>query len=109
LSPGDPVATAEGLPSPIAVDLWGEIVRVGGFLLVFFVFAMIIVRVGRRWNPMYPGKGANPVQVVGGCSFSPGSGVRLVRVGSRTWLVGVSREQISLLAEIEGHELGNMS
>ena len=95
------LAWAEALAKVESVDLSGEIMRVGGFLLVFFIITLIIVRISKRWNLLYSGKGENPVQVAGGCNFSPGTGIRLVRIGTQAWLIGVTREHISLLAEVE--------
>ncbi|MBF0158798.1 MAG: FliO/MopB family protein [Magnetococcales bacterium] len=79
-------------------------VRVAGFLLLFLIAAAVAVRVGKRWN-LYPGKGNTvPIRVIGGHNFAPGVGVRLIQLGHRAWLIGVTRENVSLLTEITEYE-----
>ncbi|MBF0123823.1 MAG: FliO/MopB family protein [Magnetococcales bacterium] len=81
-----------------------SLVRVVGFLLLFLIATAVAVRVGKRWN-IYPGKADTvPIQLLGGRNFAPGVGVRLIQIGNRCWLVGVTREQVSLLTEITEYD-----
>ncbi|MBF0309168.1 MAG: flagellar biosynthetic protein FliO [Magnetococcales bacterium] len=92
--PERPVAADPG------IDLMAEAVKVSGFLLVFLVLALGATRLAKRWQPQ---SGLNAtVEVLGGRNLGAGVGVRVVRVGSRAWLVGVTRERVSLLAEVTG-------
>lgn len=80
------------------VDWLGEVVRVVGFLLVLIVLGVLAVRFGRKYTPQLGGGG--PIRIEDGRNFAPGVGVRLIRVGSRAWLLGVSKDRVSLLAEM---------
>ncbi|GAB0056119.1 hypothetical protein SIID45300_00423 [Candidatus Magnetaquicoccaceae bacterium FCR-1] len=88
------------------VDLLGEATRVAGYLLLLIALGAVAVRVGRKYVPQMGGTG--PIRVEDGRNFSPGVGVRLVRVGSRAWLLGVSRDRVTLLAEMTPEELVNL-
>lgn len=103
--PGGALAAGAGSPPP--VDLLAEAVRVAGYLLVLLVTLVMAARLARRWQPGLGGSG--PIQLLDGQNLAPGVGVRLVRVGSRTWLLGVTRERVSLLAEVTGESLDPVS
>ncbi|MBF0627711.1 MAG: flagellar biosynthetic protein FliO [Magnetococcales bacterium] len=85
------------------VDLVGEATRVAGYLLLLIALGALAVRFGRKYAPQMGGAG--PIQIEDGRNFSPGVGVRLVRVGGRHWLLGVSKDRVTLLAEISSQEL----
>ncbi|MBF0126845.1 MAG: flagellar biosynthetic protein FliO [Magnetococcales bacterium] len=85
------------------VDLMGDGVRVVGFLLLLMFLGVLAVRLGRKYVPQMGGGG--PIRIEDGRNFSPGVGVRLIRVGSRAWLLGVSRDRVTLLAEMRPEDL----
>ncbi|MEO5345172.1 MAG: flagellar biosynthetic protein FliO [Magnetococcus sp. YQC-9] len=88
------------------VDLLGEATRIAGYLLLLVALGAVAVRVGRKYAPQMGGTG--PIRIEDGRNFSPGVGVRLVRVGSRAWLLGVSRDRVTLLAEMSPEDLVNL-
>ncbi|MEO5367230.1 MAG: flagellar biosynthetic protein FliO [Magnetococcus sp. WYHC-3] len=90
------------IPAAQPVDLWGEGARILGYLLVLVVLGVLATRVGRGLQPRL---GLGPIEVVGARHVGPGAGVRLVRVGTRCWLIGVTREHVSLIAELTEKEL----
>lgn len=100
LSPCNPSWAEEGAP---VVDLWTKGVEISGYLFIFIVLAALVVHLTKRYQPHWGAAG--PIQLVDGRNLGPGLGVRLVRVGSRAWLLGVTRERISLLAELSASEL----
>ncbi|MBF0294041.1 MAG: flagellar biosynthetic protein FliO [Magnetococcales bacterium] len=85
------------------IDLAGEVTRIVGYLLLLIVLATLATRLGRKYAPRMGGGG--PIRIEDGRNFSPGVGVRLVRVGSRAWLLGVSRDRVTLLAEMAPEDL----
>ncbi|MBF0177440.1 MAG: FliO/MopB family protein [Magnetococcales bacterium] len=85
-----------------AVDFVGEMIRILGFLAALVALSVIAVRLGKRLEPRW---GGGVVQLLGSRTLAPGVGVRLIRVGSRAWLLGVTREQVSMLAELEEKDL----
>ncbi|MEO5334593.1 MAG: flagellar biosynthetic protein FliO [Magnetococcus sp. YQC-5] len=95
-------ATPENPPSA-PVDLIGEGVRVVGYLLLLMVVGAVAIRMGRKYAPQLGGNG--PIRIEDGRNFAPGVGVRLIRVGSRAWLLGVSKDHIALLAELGPEDL----
>ncbi|MBF0623804.1 MAG: flagellar biosynthetic protein FliO [Magnetococcales bacterium] len=84
------------------IDLLEETLRIMGYLALLIVLAVLAVKVGKRLEPRI---GGGPVRLLGGRNLGPGVGVRLVRVGSRAWLIGVTKERVSLLAELGEQEL----
>ena len=88
-------ATEEAAPP---IDLVAEAVQLTGYLLILVVLAALAVHLGRRFRPGLGGDG--PIHVIDGRNLAPGVGVRLIRVGSQSWLVGVTKEHVSLLAEV---------
>ncbi|MBF0448337.1 MAG: FliO/MopB family protein [Magnetococcales bacterium] len=97
---------AAGNEPPVAevpIDLMAEGLEVAGYLILLMIFAAIMVRVGKRFQPRMGASGL--IQIEDGHNLAPGVGVRLVRVGSRAWLVGVTRERVSLLAEMSVEEM----
>ncbi|MBF0369584.1 MAG: flagellar biosynthetic protein FliO [Magnetococcales bacterium] len=97
------LAFAAGEGSPVVIDYLGQGVRVAGFLMLLIVVAALVVRFGKRFQPGLGGGG--PIQVMDGRNLAPGVGVRLVKVGEQAWLIGVTRDRISMLAEVSGKEL----
>ncbi|MBF0271182.1 MAG: FliO/MopB family protein [Magnetococcales bacterium] len=86
-----------------SVDYAGEAARVAGYLLLLMALGAVAVRVSQKYSPRLGGGG--PIRIEDGRNFSPGVGVRLVRVGSRAWLLGVSRDRVTLLAEMAPEDL----
>lgn len=85
------------------VDLWAKGIEVVGYLFVFVVLAALLVHLSKRYQPYWGASG--PIHIVDSRSLGPNVGVRLVRVGTRAWLLGITRENISLLAEVNTGEL----
>ena len=100
-SPEATIPPAVAMAPPI--DLLGEATQVAGYLLILIVLAALAVHLGRRFRPGLGGEG--PIHVLDGRNLAPGIGVRLIRVGSQSWLVGVTKERVSLLAEITTEDL----
>ncbi|MBF0096709.1 MAG: FliO/MopB family protein [Magnetococcales bacterium] len=77
--------------------------KVVGALLVFIALALLVIRLGRRIRPQW--RNGGPIFVEDGRNLAPGVGVRLLRVGSRYWLVGVTRERVTLIGELSEEDL----
>ncbi len=77
--------------------------KVAAALVVLVVLAVFVVRLGKRFRPQWRGDG--PIFLEDGRNLAPGVGVRLIRVGARYWLIGVTREQVTLLAELTEEDL----
>ncbi|MBF0283344.1 MAG: flagellar biosynthetic protein FliO [Magnetococcales bacterium] len=97
---GNEAAVGGGAADP--AELLGRLVQVLGFLLALAVAAALLRRYGKRWEGKFSG---GPIQLLAGRNFAPGVGVRLIRVGSRSWLVGVSRERVVPIAELTAEEV----
>ncbi|MBF0160455.1 MAG: FliO/MopB family protein [Magnetococcales bacterium] len=82
------------------MDLITSAVRVVGFLLLFLIVAAVAVRIGRRWNVCSGKMDTVSIRVLGGHNFTPGVGVRVIQIGDRSWLIGITREHVSMLTEI---------
>lgn len=98
-----PLAQAADAAAEPPIDLAAKAVQVAGYLLIFIVLAALAVHLAKRYQPTLGGSG--PIHIVDGRNLAPGVGVRLVRVGSRAWLLGVTRDRISMLAELPAHEV----
>ncbi|NGZ05488.1 MAG: FliO/MopB family protein [Magnetococcales bacterium] len=85
------------------LDLAGEAARIVGYLLLLMALGAIAVRVSRKYTPGMGGGG--PIRIEDGRNFSPGVGVRLVRIGARAWLLGVSKDRVTVLAEMHPEDL----
>ncbi|MBF0425628.1 MAG: flagellar biosynthetic protein FliO [Magnetococcales bacterium] len=96
-----PPALAETV-SDATMDLTSEMVRIVGYLAVVVALSILAVRLSRRFEPRWHG---GAVRLLGSRTLAPGVGVRLIQVGSRAWLLGVTREQVSLLAELKEQDL----
>lgn len=95
---------AQANPPPVEpIDLMGHGIEVAGYLVVLVAISIVVVRLGKRFQPSMGG--GSLIRVEDGRNLAPGVGVRLIRVGSRAWLVGVTRERVSLLAEMSEEEL----
>ncbi|MBF0380256.1 MAG: flagellar biosynthetic protein FliO [Magnetococcales bacterium] len=93
--------TSEVTAEPI--NLLQEGLEVAGYLLILMVFAVVVIRLGKRFQPNMGASGL--IRVEDGHNLAPGVGVRLISVGSRAWLVGVTKERVSLLAEMSQEEM----
>ncbi|MEO5364174.1 MAG: flagellar biosynthetic protein FliO [Magnetococcus sp. DMHC-8] len=90
----------------LSVDMLTEnpwVWKVSAALLVLVVVAVLVVRMGKRFRTQW--RGAGPIFIEDGRNLAPGVGVRLIRVGARYWLIGVTRENITLLAELTEDDL----
>ncbi|MBF0445205.1 MAG: flagellar biosynthetic protein FliO [Magnetococcales bacterium] len=85
------------------IDLLQEGLEVAGYLLILMVFAVAVIRLGKRFQPRMGTSGL--IRVEDGHNLAPGVGVRLISVGSRAWLVGVTKEHVSLLAEMSKEDM----
>jgi flagellar biogenesis protein FliO len=85
-------------------DLLGDAFwKVVGALLVFIALALLVIRLGRRMRPQW--RNGGPIFIEDGRNLAPGVGVRLIRVGTRYWLVGVTRERVTLIGELSEEDL----
>lgn len=98
-----PAVSARAEEVDVVVDLWAKAVEMAGYLLIFIVLAALAVHLTKRYQPRWSSPG--PIQLMDGRALGPGIGVRLVRVGSKAWLLGVTRERVSLLAELNPADL----
>lgn len=96
----DAPAAAPVMAPPI--DMVGASMQVAGYLILLIALLALAARLARRWQP---GLGVGPVRLLGGLNLTPGTGVRLIQVGERIWLVGVSRERITPIAELKREDL----
>ncbi|MEO5338969.1 MAG: flagellar biosynthetic protein FliO [Magnetococcus sp. MYC-9] len=80
-----------------------EATQVAGYLLVLGALAALVVYVSKRLRPQWRGSG--PIFIEDGRNLAPGVGVRLIRVGARYWLIGITKENVSLLAELTEEDL----
>ncbi|WP_130470458.1 flagellar biosynthetic protein FliO [Candidatus Magnetaquicoccus inordinatus] len=89
----------------VSVNDWlGEAFwKVIGALVVLVALALLVVRLGRRLRPQW--RGGGPIFIEDGRNLAPGVGVRLLRVGSRYWLIGVTRERVTLIGELSEEDL----
>ncbi|WP_160162736.1 flagellar biosynthetic protein FliO [Magnetococcus marinus] len=95
--------TSVGLATPDELDLVGQSLRIVGFLLVLIVVAALVNRYGRR---LHNHMGSNTgIELLTGRNLGQGVGVRVIRIHKRAWLVGVSKEGVSLLAELDEEEV----
>lgn len=94
-------ATPSTAVQPV-IDMDGAIIQILGYLVALGLLAWLAARMG-KW--LQPRMGTGPLQVLGGRALAPGVGVRLVRVGKRVWMLGVSKESVSVLAELSPEEL----
>lgn len=85
-------------------DWLGVVVQGIGYLMVLVALAVLASRWGGKWQARLLG-GGGPIQLLAGRNLAPGVGLRLVQVGRRGWLIGVTRERVSLLAELTAEEM----
>lgn len=101
------VQSGWGADNKPPIDLMAEATQVGGYLLLLIVLAVLAIHLGKRFQPGLGGQG--PICIEDGRNLAPGVGVRLVRVGSRAWLLGVTKDQVSLLAELDAGDFTTSS
>lgn len=77
--------------------------KIAVYLLIFIVLAVLVVHLSKRLRPQWRGTG--PIFIEDGRNLAPGVGVRLIRVGVRYWLIGVTKEHVTLLAELSEEDL----
>lgn len=103
LPPDGKVSGADLIPSHLG-DLPVEASwKVAVYLLIFIVLAILVVHLSKRLRPQWRGTG--PIFIEDGRNLAPGVGVRLIRVGVRYWLIGVTKEHVTLLAELSEEDL----
>ena len=77
----------------------------GQFFYILLVFAAVILLflIFARWfaSARYAGRGKN-LRVIESRGVAPQSSVQILQAGERTFLIGVTKDSISILAEITG-------
>lgn len=74
-------------------------------LAVVCVAAFVIVRIAGRWLTTGRSKGAQLLDVIARLPLEPRRSLYVVAVGGKTLLVGTSEMGMSLLTELDGHEV----
>ncbi|MEO5377717.1 MAG: flagellar biosynthetic protein FliO [Magnetococcus sp. DMHC-6] len=92
-----------GEPTPEPFDFATKIVQIAGLLFIFIVLAAGLARYGKRIAPGFGAGGA--IQLLDGRNLAPGVGVRLIQIGSRLLLIGVTKERVTLLTELHPNEI----
>lgn len=87
----------------LPVNLMGDALQVAGYLLIFIILAASVVYFSKRFRPQW--RGGGPIFIEDGRNLAPGVGVRLIRVGVRYWLIGVTKENVTLLGELTEEDL----
>jgi len=85
-----------------SVDILGQ------FFYILLVFAIVILLFlfFARWLVSIRGTGrGRNLRVVESCGVAPQSSVQILQAGERTFLIGVTKDRVSLLAEITGEAL----
>ncbi|MEO5348995.1 MAG: flagellar biosynthetic protein FliO [Magnetococcus sp. YQC-3] len=104
MPPDGKVASSDLIPPGLVGNLPVEASwKVAAYLLGFIVLAVLVVQLGRRFRPQWRGSG--PIYIEDGRNLAPGVGVRLIRVGVRYWLIGVTKEHVTLLGELTEEDL----
>jgi flagellar biogenesis protein FliO len=104
MPPDGKVAASDLIPPALVGNLPVEASwKVAAYLLGFVVLAVLVVQLGRRFRPQWRGSG--PIFIEDGRNLAPGVGVRLIRVGARYWLIGVTKEHVTLLGELTEEDL----
>jgi len=90
---------------------WSASVDVlGQFFYILFVLAIVILLflICAKWfaSLRYKGRGRN-LRVIESCGVAPQSSVQILRAGERVFLIGVTKDQISILAEITGEAIND--
>ncbi|MBF0589947.1 MAG: flagellar biosynthetic protein FliO [Magnetococcales bacterium] len=101
-----PVWAGEAVEGSPPIDLFSEALRLVGYLIALGAVALLFVHLGKRIQPKLGASG--PVHLIGGRNLAPNAGVRLVRVGRRGWLVGVTRDRVTMLAELDEDDLKSL-
>ncbi|MEG3638080.1 flagellar biosynthetic protein FliO [Magnetococcus sp. PR-3] len=103
LAGAEEVGKTLSLTPPDELDLTTQGLRIAGFLLVLIVVAALVNRFGRK---LHNHVGSNSgIELLSGRNMGQGVGVRVIRIHKRAWLVGVSKEGINLLAELNEDEV----
>ncbi|MDR1558101.1 MAG: flagellar biosynthetic protein FliO [Clostridiales bacterium] len=80
----------------------------GQFFYILLIFAIVILLFlfcARRFASLrYGGKGRN-LRVIETCQVGAQSCLQIVRAGGRVFLIGVTKDRVSLVAEITGEPL----
>ena len=85
-----------------SVDVLGQFFYI---LLIFGIVILLFLICARWFNSMrYAGRGRN-ISIIESCPVGPQSSVQIVRAGERLFLIGITKDHISLLAEITGQAI----
>ena len=92
---------------------WSASVDVlGQFFYILIVLAIVILLflICSRWFASIRGASrGNNIRVIDSCGVAPQCSVQLLQAGERTFLIGVTKEHISILGEITGQALNTPS
>jgi len=83
----------------------------GQFFYILLALAIVILLflIFARWfaSLRYAGRGKN-IRVIESCGVAPQSSVQILRAGGRVFLIGVTKDRVSMLADItdEIHDAG---
>ena len=87
-----------------SVDVLGQFFYI---ILVFAIVILIFLICARFFSKVrFNGRGKN-LRIIESCSVAPQSSIQILQAGERLFLVGVTREQISILAEITGQQVNS--
>ena len=87
-----------------SVDVLGQFFYI---ILIFAIVILIFLICARFFSKMrFNGRGKN-LRVIESCSVAPQSSIQILQAGERMFLVGVTKEQISILAEITGQQISS--
>ena len=87
-----------------SVDVLGQFFYI---ILVFAIVILIFLICARFFSKLrFNGRGKN-LHIIESCSVAPQSSIQILQAGERLFLVGVTREQISILAEITGQQVNS--
>ena len=82
-----------------SVDVLGQFF----YTLLIFAIVILIFLIFAKWfaSMRFAGRGRN-LRVLESCGVSPQGSVQALQAGGRIFLIGVTKEHISMLAEITG-------
>ena len=95
--------------TPKSGDWSASLDVLGQFFYILFALAIVILLflIFARWfsSVRYAGR-ARHIRVLESCGVAPQSSVQILRAGGKTFLIGVTKDRVSLLADITGEAIG---
>ena len=94
---------SQNLSNWSTLDLLGRLLSV----IVAIAFVMFLAYYTTRWlaGARYARRGNSNIKLLEGAAVGPHSSVQLIRAGMKVFLIGVTRERITFLAEIPIDEI----